>query len=524
MPQKRRQRLKWTLTLIAGGLIGATLAVFIAMVLAIKVAGTELHNYAVEFLEQDERIASNIDAIVAAGNTSPYPECSEQDLQFLRELLFRSPYTKDIGRPRGNALLCSAVIGRLPVPLERKRTAQTTYRNRDIYYNVDLAIAPGQRAEVIAEGKTNVVVSPDIFSEFSRPPMLFAGAIVDHQKKHVLQMYSSSSHQLPLDLLLSDKPVRRHGMLYHPHCSSTRPDCVLTAISIRDVRRQSMPFLVAAALLGAAVAALIILYVGLIRRRHRTLSAQLRRAIQRRQLEVLYQPIVEVSTGRVACCEALARWRDEDAVPIRPEVFISIAEEHGFIRDLTDVVVERVASDTRTLLAEHPGFRVSINISAYDLADPGFPERLQELLATSGVVANNIGLELTERSTTDKEIVVEAIRKLRSFGHVIYIDDFGTGYSSLGYLHELSVNMLKVDRVFTNTIGTDSITSAILPQILSMAAALELGIVIEGVEHQEQADFLRSQEGQIFAQGWFYGKPMPIHQLRAHVASTHQHS
>lgn len=521
MPQQqRRHRLQWRLSLIGGALLGAALAVLGAMLLAIKVAGTELHNYAVEFLEQDERIAANIDQIIAVGNTSPYAECSDQDLQFLRELLFRSPYTKDIGRPHGNELVCSAVIGRLAVPVERKHTAQTRYRNREIYYNVDLAIAPGQRAEVIAEGKTNVVVSPDIFSDFSRPPMLFAGAIVDRQHKRVLQMYSSSSHQLPLDLLLTEKPVRRHGMLYHPHCSNTRPDCVLTAISISDVRRQSMPFLIAAGLLGAAIAVLILLYAGLVRRRRRTLAAQLRRAIQQRQIDVLYQPIVNVSTGRIECCEALARWRDEDLTPIRPEVFIAIAEEGGFISNLTDVVVQRVVSDIRTILAEHPAFRVSVNISAHDLADATFPDRLQGLLAANGVTPRNIGLELTERSTTDKEVVGNAIHKLRALGHIIYIDDFGTGYSSLGYLHELSVNVLKVDRVFTNTIGTQSVTSAILPQILSMAASLDLGIVVEGVEHETQAEYLRSHGGSIYAQGWFYGRPMPIHQLRNLLSSA----
>jgi sensor c-di-GMP phosphodiesterase-like protein len=116
---------------------------------------------------------------------------------------------------------------------------------------------------------------------------------------------------------------------------------------------------------------------------------------------------------------------------------------------------------------------------------------------------------LTESDTANSEIAIEAIRRLRENGHSVHIDDFGTGYSSLSYLHALSVDAIKIDRSFTQAIGTEAVTVSILPQILAMAEKLNLQIVVEGVETELQARFFCATTPLTLAQGWYFGRPMP---------------
>jgi sensor c-di-GMP phosphodiesterase-like protein len=269
--------------------------------------------------------------------------------------------------------------------------------------------------------------------------------------------------------------------------------------------------------IGAVLGIVLSGGVMVMNRRRRSLGNQLRRALRKKALWVLYQPVVDLETGRMVGCEALVRWNDENGMPVRPDIFVGIAEEQGFVGEITRFMLERVVQEIGDLLKANPWFRVSVNLSAMDLTDDMFLPMLERLLRAREVAPSSIGLELTERSTADREHVVKVIHDLRERGHVVYIDDFGTGYSSLAYLSELSVDVLKVDQAFTKTIGTDSVTAAIVPQILEMAKALGLKVVVEGVEEQAQADYLAERWSGIQVQGWLFGRPMPSGELRGLV-------
>jgi sensor c-di-GMP phosphodiesterase-like protein len=131
---------------------------------------------------------------------------------------------------------------------------------------------------------------------------------------------------------------------------------------------------------------------------------------------------------------------------------------------------------------------------------------LEDALQQAGVAARNVVIEITESSTARHEVVIAAILRLRQRGHSVHIDDFGTGYSSLSYLHELSVDAIKIDRSFTQSIGTEAVTAAILPQILAMAGALHLEVIVEGIETGQQADYFSPSALPIFGQGWLFGR------------------
>jgi sensor c-di-GMP phosphodiesterase-like protein len=128
-------------------------------------------------------------------------------------------------------------------------------------------------------------------------------------------------------------------------------------------------------------------------------------------------------------------------------------------------------------------------------------------------------MELTERSTADHPLAVAAIRKLRARGHQFYIDDFGTGYSSLAYLNELAVDAIKIDRAFTDAVGSGSLTAVIVPQILAMAAKLKVKVVVEGVERADQTAYFASLDQEILAQGWHFGEAIPAQEMLVLMAS-----
>jgi sensor c-di-GMP phosphodiesterase-like protein len=141
---------------------------------------------------------------------------------------------------------------------------------------------------------------------------------------------------------------------------------------------------------------------------------------------------------------------------------------------------------------------------------------LEYSLKRAGVEARSIVIEITESSTAQYEVAIAAILQLRQRGHSVHIDDFGTGYSSLSYLHGLSVDAIKIDRSFTQSIGTEAAISAILPQILSMAKALHLEVIVEGIETRQQAVYFAAQKQPVHGQGWLFGHavvPEEFHRL-----------
>ncbi len=191
-----------------------------------------------------------------------------------------------------------------------------------------------------------------------------------------------------------------------------------------------------------------------------------------------------------------------------PEHFIAAAETKGFVGEITRVVITCVTEEIDDLL-KLDDFTATVNITTQDLCDPAFFQFVEQCVKSSRIVPHSLGFELTERSTADRDVVIHAIERLRSLGHPVYIDDFGTGYSSLAYLQDLKVSAIKIDRAFTNTVGTEAVTASVVPQILDMASRLNLMVVVEGIETQRQADYFRSAHPGIRGQGWLFGRPVP---------------
>ena len=167
------------------------------------------------------------------------------------------------------------------------------------------------------------------------------------------------------------------------------------------------------------------------------------------------------------------------------------------------------------VLRADAGLYLGINLTAEDLLDAQFHEYLDEQAAHHGIAATSVVLEITERSTAMRDDLVRNIRHLRAKGYRFCIDDFGTGYSSLDYLATLPLDAVKIDKLFTQAAGSDSVVGQIFEPMCTMALALRVGIVVEGIETEQQAEHVRRLAPQAVGQGWLLGRPVAIHDLPA---------
>lgn len=245
-------------------------------------------------------------------------------------------------------------------------------------------------------------------------------------------------------------------------------------------------------------------------RDHATLVTALRRALERKELSLVYQPKLALRGNQgITGMEALLRWHSRELGEVPPSVFIPLAEETGQIHDISAYVFSTACADLRRFReGGHRHLTMAINLSAAQLNRPDLTMHICDMLAEQDVAPNQIELELTESMVmANAEQSVRLLGELKSIGARLAIDDFGTGYSSLAYLKRLPIDTLKIDQEFVGDITTDPDDAAITSTIITMAHSLQLKVVAEGVETAEQLDFLRAQHCDEI-QGYWFSRPL----------------
>ncbi|WP_207063273.1 EAL domain-containing protein [Motiliproteus sp. SC1-56] len=240
------------------------------------------------------------------------------------------------------------------------------------------------------------------------------------------------------------------------------------------------------------------------------LEIDLRQALQNRQLELYYQPLVSLQERRVTGAEALVRWHHPTQGEIAPSRFIPLAEETGLIIEIGQWVLQEVCEQINRWQDPATGeLRVAVNMSPKQCFVEGGVERIREVIEETGVDTDRLVIEITETMLIEDDHSLSALRQLRAMGLRLSMDDFGTGYSSLSYLKHFPIDILKIDRAFIQDLPGDKGDAALVEAIVAMARSLELEVVAEGVETDEQKAFL----GQLscnYLQGFYYSRPMPV--------------
>jgi EAL domain-containing protein (putative c-di-GMP-specific phosphodiesterase class I) len=244
------------------------------------------------------------------------------------------------------------------------------------------------------------------------------------------------------------------------------------------------------------------------------MESSLRRAVERNEFLLHYQPKLDLRNGAISGVEALVRWNHPDWGMVSPAQFIPLAEETGLIVQIGEWVLKTACEQSRQWRDQGiPGVRVAVNLSARQFAQKTLLRDIAKTIAESGLTPESLELEITESLVMQNaEHATETLQKLKAMGIILSIDDFGTGYSSLAYLKRFPIDCIKVDRSFIKDIPIDPDDMAITKGVIALGHSLRLKVIAEGVETVEQRDFLQANGCDEF-QGFFFSKPLPAEEV-----------
>ncbi|HKR01336.1 MAG TPA: EAL domain-containing protein [Pyrinomonadaceae bacterium] len=254
------------------------------------------------------------------------------------------------------------------------------------------------------------------------------------------------------------------------------------------------------------------------------MESDLRRAIERKEFVLHYQPIVALESGAISGFEALVRWEHPERGFVPPDEFISIAEETGLIVPIGQWVLEEACRQLniwQERFPQYPPLQISVNLSSKQFINSDLIARIRRVLDEAGVAPQSLKLEITESMMMENfDTAVEMLRQLRALGIELSIDDFGTGYSSLSYLHRFPISTLKVDRSFVSSMTGNNENAEIVRTILMLAHSLKMSVVAEGVETKDQLSQLVLLECE-YGQGYYFSKPLDTEEATRLLSARH---
>ncbi|MBL4891540.1 MAG: EAL domain-containing protein [Rhizobiaceae bacterium] len=242
------------------------------------------------------------------------------------------------------------------------------------------------------------------------------------------------------------------------------------------------------------------------------LEEQTRRAVRNEEIQPWFQPVVDLKTGKISGFEILARWEHFELGSVAPDTFLPVIEQFGLMKDFTASMLRRACLARRDWPQD---ITLALNVSAGEICDPAMPVRLMNILSECEFLPTRLEIEVTESALLqDLDTAKQVISSLRESGIRVLLDDFGTGYAGLNYLREFSLDCLKIDRSFINSMTNNSVSKRIVRSILSLARELDLDTVAEGIEDGETHELVKLIGGS-YGQGYFYGKAVPANEARA---------
>ncbi|EFG1227931.1 EAL domain-containing protein [Escherichia albertii] len=489
-------------------LLPIILSLWIAFLWAKSEVNSQLRTFAQLALDKSELVIQQAD--LASDEAERYqghvctPAHQKRMLNIIRNYL----YINELIYAHDNHFLCSSLMapanGYMIAPADYKRAP-----NVSIYYYRDTLFFSGYKMTYMQRGNYVAVINPLFWSEvMSDDPTLQWGvydtvtnAFFSLSKLASTETFSPLIHQNELTL-------ERNGYLYAIVHSTKRPIAAIVATSKQSLLSHfynHLIFALPAGILGSLVLLLLWLRIS---QEYRSPKRKLQRALEKRQLCLYYQPIIDIKTEKCIGAEALLRWPGNQGQVMNPAEFIPLAEKEGMIEQVTDYVIDNVFSELGAYLATHADRYISINLSASDFHTSRVIARTNQKTEQYAVRPQQIKFEVTEHAFLDVTKMTPIIQAFRQAGYEVAIDDFGIGYSNLHNLKSLNINILKIDKSFVETLTTHKTSHLIAEHIIELAHSLGLKTIAEGVETEEQVNWLHKR-GVRYCQGWFFAKAMP---------------
>ncbi len=489
-------------------LLPIILSLWIAFLWAKSEVNSQLRTFAQLALDKSELVIQQAD--LASDEAERYqghvctPAHQKRMLNIIRNYL----YINELIYAHDNHFLCSSLMapanGYMIAPADYKRAP-----NVSIYYYRDTLFFLGYKMTYMQRGNYVAVINPLFWSEvMSDDPTLQWGvydtvtnAFFSLSKLASTETFSPLIHQNELTL-------ERNGYLYAIVHSTKRPIAAIVATSKQRLLSHfynHLIFALPAGILGSLVLLLLWLRIS---QEYRSPKRKLQRALGKRQLCLYYQPIIDIKTEKCIGVEALLRWPGNQGQVMNPAEFIPLAEKEGMIEQVTDYVIDNVFSELGAYLATHADRYISINLSASDFHTSRVIARTNQKTEQYAVRPQQIKFEVTEHAFLDVTKMTPIIQAFRQAGYEVAIDDFGIGYSNLHNLKSLNIDILKIDKSFVETLTTHKTSHLIAEHIIELAHSLGLKTIAEGVETEEQVNWLRKR-GVRYCQGWFFAKAMP---------------
>ncbi len=450
-----------------------------------------------------ETTFSDARAVLVAMQDARLQPCSADHIARMRDATVNSSGVEEIGFFAQGRLQCTSWG---PVDRELQQSAPD-FVTRD-GLNVTLQVRPyvssGSFMTALQLGQHNVLIQPGRFVDVVLDPGMNVALITASGR--LLGARGEPIAPALLQRVMSKPQGEENGIFF----SSARKDGLIAIATQQstDIAAKFVRELIVFLPIGAAIALFMVGLVIWLSRKRLSPQAELELAVRNREFIVEYQPILQLQTGICVGAEALVRWRRPDGRVIRPDMFIPLAEETSLIQPITDQVIAAVVAELRSVLVSDRTLHIAINISAQDIKSGRVLAVLDQQLENADIRPQQIWLEATERGFIEVTAARATLTAARQRGHSVAIDDFGTGYSSLSYLQQLPLDALKIDKSFVDTIGRETATSSVVLHIIDMAKDLGFFSVAEGIESQQQLDFLCAHKVD-FGQGWLFSPPLP---------------
>lgn len=454
---------------------------------------------AAQAVAQVEAIAG--DSVLASRRAATTTEaCSPVDLDKLRGIAFSSSHLSDVGRVKGDEIICTALWGTLPRPIALPAPGYSRPQIR-IWRSDQVPQTTYQQTNLVVRGDVLTVSSPSAYDSLD-PSHRATIVVLSRDGQHVFKMLRAHHER-----------ARKHAsVVERDECSQRIEACAVVWLSRKTVWQ--LPILL---LLGigftAAMAGLAISF-WLLKRRHRpgSLDQRFEIALRRGLISLEYQPLCNADTGEIVGWEALSRWTTSSGEVISPDIFVPLAHIHGLSPALARYVVQRSLHELSSPLRAGITY-VCVNVEPEDVADPDFPSFVSSAVAQQGIAPCQLKFEVTERTDIVHPGFLKNMQRMQAEGFCFLIDDFGTGNANFSHLAKTRFDGVKIDRLFTSALGTDSPLRSVLPAIYNLAITLGLDVTIEGVESFAQLEEIRQVAPEATVQGWHLGRPRPAEVL-----------